>query len=137
MKGLLGKSYSRSEGTGDSEVYRLTERRFQKAQSILERYREELCENLTCNASRLERELRDCWEIGYQELKSIMRDLMKRDSFKHLAVYYMEHSNASVGVVDDLKAVLAKVYGVSHYCAPEMEEKREAFWEEFRTAVGK
>lgn len=107
----------------------LTPRRFEAARPILDKYREQLHRTGHVDAGDLEGELRKCWNIGYQELKDIIIDLAKRDEYRYLAAYYMEHSNAP-GVVTEFQGTLAALYGVeSYYHAPDREEKREAFWQ--------
>ena len=106
---------------------RLTERRFEKAKAILDKYREDLHRTGSISAGILEKELRDCWDTGYQELKGIIIDLSKRDHYRYLAAYYMEHSNAP-GVVAEFKPVLAALYGIKYYDGPEREHGRKAFW---------
>jgi len=60
---------------------RLTERRFQQAENILEEYRNLLFTNLEYSADKFEAELKKCWEVGYQEIKDLMIDLI-REPFK-------------------------------------------------------
>ena len=106
----------------------LTERRFTKAKPILDQYRDQLHTSGRISTSDLEHELRECWNIGYQELKGIVLDLSKRDHYRYLAAYYMEDGHG-VGVVTEFKGRLAELYGIESYDnCPNREEKREAFW---------
>jgi hypothetical protein len=115
-------------------MYRLTERRFARAKPILDKYRERLHTAGDISAGELERELRDCWGVGYQALKGIIEDLAKRNHYRYLAAYYMEHSSAP-GVVSEFKPVLAKMYGIRSYGhSPDRESKREAFWQGMKSA---
>ena len=109
-------------------MYRLTERRLAKAEPILQEYRAKLHTEGAINAHGFEMELRQCWGIGYQELKSIIEDLSKIDDYVFLAAYYMEHSSAP-GVVMEFKRSLARLYGIDHFDASDRKAKREAFWQ--------
>ena len=115
-------------------MYKLTPRRLEKAKDILEHYRETLFLRFTYNTDQFEKALRECWNLGYRELKDIATDMLKHERYKHIAVYYMEHSNLPV-VVSEFKPVLAKVYGIQCYHAPDLKQKREAFWYHFRTEI--
>ena len=79
-------------------------------------------------AGQLERELRDLWGIGYQELKDIIIDMVKKDQFPEVAAYYMEHSNSGVGVVSEFKRPLSKLYGIPYFHHADREKKRQEFW---------
>lgn len=117
---------------------RLTDRRFEQAKPILDRYRDKLAQsqNHSFHAGFLEKELRELWRMGYQELKGVMKDLSRRPGYTHLAAYYMEHSNAGSGVAEEFKDTLAALYGVRHYHADDREEKQRAFWAAFGTSGG-
>jgi hypothetical protein len=97
-------------------MYKLTERRFAKAKPILNRYRMQLHETGFASARGLEKELRDCWNIGYQELKDIIIALSKRPYYRYLAACYMEMGYPDV--VIEFQPVLADMYG----------SKRGDFW---------
>jgi len=112
-------------------MYRLTERRLQTAQGILEKYREQFLRNLQFDAHTFEQELRKCWHLGYQEFKSIARNMLRIPRYRHVAVFYMEKINAPV-VVSEFQAPLARVYGIRHYDDPERQQKREKFWASFK-----
>lgn len=110
-------------------MYKLTERRLEAAELILERYRAELIECGLFHAGSLERELRDVWSIGYQEIKDIMIDIVKRhERYHYIAIYYMEHSN-SPGVVSEFKRTLADEYGIASYDHGERKAAQKEFWE--------
>jgi hypothetical protein len=109
-------------------MYRLTDKRLQKAQPILDKYRADLFTARSFAVRGLERELRDTWSLGYQELKDIIRELLKNDRYREVAAYYMERSNP-VGVVSEFQQPLAYLYGLKWFHAPEREGKRAAFWE--------
>ena len=108
-------------------MYRLTEKRFQKAKLILEKYRNQLHRTGQIEAGFFERELGQCWNLGYKALKGVMRDLLKEPRYRFLAAYYMEHSNAP-GVVMEFQNPLAGVYGISYYHSKDREKKKAAFW---------
>lgn len=109
-------------------MYRLTEKRFRDAGDILKRYREQLFRAKRFDVGSFERELRDLWDVGYQELKSIVRDMANHGRCEELAVYYMENSNSSVGVVMEFQAPLAKIYGITHYHAKDREQRQREYW---------
>jgi hypothetical protein len=112
-------------------MYRLTERRLMLAQPILEKHRGDLYNHQRFDCSTFEHQLRQCWNVGYQELKDIMQDLLKRERYRYVAAYYMEHSNAPV-VVMEFQIPLAKEYGIRNYHGNDREDKRRAYWERFQ-----
>ena len=110
-------------------MYRLTDRRHEKARDVLERYRHLLHDHRSLDCHQFEHELRELWDIGYQELKDIFEDLLRRfPQYEHLAAYYMEHINPT-GVVVEFQEPLAKLYGAEWYHASDREEKRDSYWE--------
>lgn len=114
-------------------MYTLTERRFKKAKSILEKYRAQMLKYKIIQAMALERDLRDCWDTGYREIKDIMIQLLKDERYVYLAAYFMENSNSSVGVVMEFQEPLATLYGAkSFYHDKNYKEKRDAFWNAFK-----
>ena len=117
-------------------MYRLTDRRLQQATDILERYRDQLLKTFQFDAMRLDRELQTCWNVGYQELKSIFMDMLKNEHYRHVAIFYMENVNNPV-VVSEFQSPLAKVYGIRYYHAPERKQKQEEFWASFREGVAR
>jgi hypothetical protein len=106
----------------------LTDRRFERAKSILDKYRTELQANSHISVGKLENELRDCRNLGYQELKSVIIDLSKRGEYRFLAAYYME-GGTGVGVVSEFKDVLAEMCSIEYYDDPKRDEARKAFWQ--------
>jgi len=110
-------------------MYRLTDRRRKKAQRILDAYKLKHDAGQPMSAKSFEKELRECWNIGYQELKDIIEDLSKIEEYTYLAAFYMENSNSGFGVVSEFKPVLAKLYGIKWYDAPERASARDQFWE--------
>ncbi len=105
----------------------LTPRRFEKAEPILKKYREQLHRTGDTSACDLEVELRACWNLGYQELKEIFIELSKRDYYKYLAAHYMDHP-VGPGVVMEFQGTLAKLYGMKSYNPDPDCEERRAFW---------
>lgn len=59
-------------------MYRLTDRRHNVAQETLQRYRHLLHENGFLDCHEFETELRELWQIGYQEVKDIFEDMLQR-----------------------------------------------------------
>jgi len=113
-------------------MYRLTEDRFEKAKPILERYRTALHNRGKFDARRLEKELRECWDTGYRQVKDIFKRLSKIPRYRYLAAYYMEHSGTGRAVTE-FWPTLTKLYGIDYYQSPMRESKREAFWRKLRT----
>lgn len=108
-------------------MYRLTDRRLASARPILQRYHDQLMKHHSIVVSKLEQELRDLWGIGYQELKDVIIDMVKKNTFPELAVYYMEHSPGA-GVVCEFQRPLAEIYGISHFHHADREQKRQEYW---------
>lgn len=119
-------------------MYKLTDRRLEVAEQILEKYRSHLIEGHRFSAPSLEHELRAVWtNVGYQEIKGIMIDMFKNhERFKYVAAFYMENSNAT-GVVSEFKSTLAKAYGVRSFHSSDAEKGKEEFWETAREELGK
>lgn len=109
-------------------MYRLTEKRLSDALPILEKCRAELLSSQRFNAQRFEMELRELWDTGYRELKSIAIQLLRHKRYREIAVFYMENSNLGSGVVTEFQIPLSEVYGIKHFDAPEREAARAAFW---------
>ncbi|MGI6353818.1 MAG: hypothetical protein ACOX6W_01770 [Lentisphaeria bacterium] len=113
-------------------AYKLTEKRLQKATPILEEGFAFLVK--TKGEAFLPRSfeyaLRDCWNIGYQELKSIMLDMLRHDKYKYLAVRYMEFCDGT-GVKSEFKQSLARLHGVKGYDHLTYNMDRKPFWEGF------
>lgn len=117
-------------------MYRLTKIRLEKARHILEKYRDKLYRHFHFDAGQFEMELRKCWNLGYQELKSIAKELYKDARYQYVAIYYMEHSNAP-GVVVEFQRLLSEAYGVKWYHAPDLQDKRDKLWDNFRRKVAR
>ncbi|MCK4660338.1 MAG: hypothetical protein KAV82_12515 [Phycisphaerae bacterium] len=109
-------------------MYSLTEKRLASAEAILENYRAQLFAQRPFDAQSFERELRDLWQTGYQEMNSVALQLLKNERYREVAVYYMEHSNPGTGVAAEFKLPLASVYGVKTFDAPEREEMQKRYW---------
>ena len=109
----------------------LTDRRMESARHIFETYRTHLHENHRCNCAEMENELKACFKLGYQEIKDIILDLLKRDRYQYLASYFMENIDTSVGVVAEYHAPLAKLYGIEWYHVDDREAKKKEFWDAF------
>jgi hypothetical protein len=114
-------------------MYRLTEKRLFKAETILEEYRDKLYRYCRFDAGQLDLALRKCWNIGYQELKSIMKDMLRHARYRYLALYYMQ--NISQLVVIEFKGPLANAYGSTRYDDPNTQQKRQSFWAKFNDKV--
>lgn len=111
-------------------MYRLTQRRLQKAQSILDEAFIFLVKTKgQAFPYDFERNLRNCWNIGYQELKDIMKDVLKEEKYKYLAVLYMEAGGECV--VCEFQAPLAKVHGLKYFTRDGLLANRHKFWNKF------
>ncbi len=117
-------------------MYRLTKMRLQKAKPILEKYLAQLNQRYAFDVGGFESELKECWNLGYQELKGIAEDMSKNDRYRYLAIYYMEHSNTP-GIVSEFQPLLAKAYGISWYYDTDREKKQVEFWAAFKANVGR
>ncbi len=110
-------------------MYRVTPRRMKKALPILERHRAELHKSGRMDARGFEMELRECWDVGYQEMKSLAEDLSKNERYRFVAAFYMENSNGSRDMVASvLKDVLEKLYGFDWHVSRDYEAARDKFW---------
>jgi hypothetical protein len=109
-------------------MYRLTRRRQEKAQAILNKYRIQLQDEGVVRVEAFEMDLRACWKVGYQELKGIIIDLSKLNPYRYLAAYYMENSNAGIGIVTEFKRHLDHLYGFDRNEGEDQAKKRESFW---------
>jgi len=110
-------------------MYRVTDRRLNKARNILEQHRTSLHKTGSMDTIGFEMELRECWAVGYQEMKDLAEDLLKNGRYRYVAAYYMEHSNGSPDMaVSEFWEPLAKLYGVPYYRAEGQEDGRKQFW---------
>ena len=113
-------------------MYKLTDRRFHAAELILEEARASLIEHRSINSSTFENQLREVWNIGYQEIKDVMNDIVKHyPRFKFVAIYYMENSNPG-GVVSEFQDTLASEYGLPSYDRCTIDSLRHKYWESAR-----
>ena len=76
-------------------MYKLTPNREAKARQILERAYASLMSRGWFDAHDLERELRDCWNVGYHELYQILEDSFRDARWLYVSAYYMEHVHPS------------------------------------------
>ena len=110
-------------------MYKVTSRRLAKAEPILDQYRAELHRRGTIDVHAFETALRDCWNVGYKEMKDLAEHLSKIARYRYLAAYYMENSNGSRQLVAaEFKDVLAELYGLDWYDAKDREPRRKKFW---------
>jgi len=110
-------------------MYRLTTRRLHKAEPILEKYRDKLYRHLRFEAWVFENELKECWNVGYQEIKYIMLDMLRLERYRYLVLYYMQSVNTCV--VSEFQGSLAEAYGSKDFYAPDMNLRRKTFWATF------
>ncbi|MBQ6247275.1 MAG: hypothetical protein IJK04_10445 [Kiritimatiellae bacterium] len=108
-------------------MYKLTPNREAKAHQILERAYASLMSRGWFDAHDLERELRDCWNVGYHELYQILEDSFRDDRWLYVSAYYMEHVHPSP--TSELQHALAKAYGIPKRGANGARETyRAEFW---------
>lgn len=74
-----------------------------------------------------EGELRELWDLGYQEIKGVIVDLSEHGRCEQVAAYYMQHSNAP-GPVFEFKRRLAELYGIKRYDSEERVAKQNEYW---------
>ncbi len=115
-------------------MYRLTNRRLEKARAILDHHNAVLSEKSRIVAMKFDAELRECWDIGYQELKDIIEQMAGMPEYKYLAAYYMENINGDC-VVSEFQPVLAELYGIDWFYSDDKDAKREAFWKQFEAEM--
>lgn len=108
-------------------MYRLTERRYEKALPIFESHRKRLESGQHVDARLLDQELRECWNVGYQELKNIVIQLLDDPRFGLVAASYMENINGRL-VVSEFKTPLAELYGLEVFDSPARDKQAKAFW---------
>jgi hypothetical protein len=109
-------------------MYKLTEKRLSIAEPILTKYGSVLTSKRSFDAGSFEQELRKALDLGYSEFKDIMCDVFdKHPRYRRVTAYYMQHSNAP-GPVSEYKPLLAKLYGLEGYDAPERKEKQQKYW---------
>ena len=108
-------------------MYKLTQRREAKALPILEGAYASLASHGRFDVHALERELRECWNVGYHELYQILEDSFRNDRWLYVSVYYMERVHLSL--TTELRHALAKAYGVPAKSAEnEWDACRTEFW---------
>lgn len=108
-------------------MYRLTERRFEAALSIFEKYQTHIDAGYHINSLAFERELRDCWNVGYRELKDILIQLLSNPRYELLAASYMETSNGGQ-IVTEFQESLERLYGSQQCHGSDWTQKRDDFW---------
>lgn len=105
-------------------MYKLTDRRLAKAKAILDAAVARLHKSKSINTGELEMQLRECWDLGYQELKDIFRQMLKMKEFQVLAAYYMQFSSGEM-IVSEFQDPLIDFYGVAEL---PRTLSREGFW---------
>ena len=108
-------------------MYKLTQKREEKAAEILGSYQKQMAQSDSIDCSGFEMELRKCWGLGYRELKGIVIDMSRRPEYERMAAYYMQNQNA-LGPVSEFKGRLGQLYGVKRYSSKGAKEGREAYW---------
>jgi hypothetical protein len=111
-------------------MFKLTEKRFAKVESSLERYRSKLVEKGDFDPSSLEKELKDLLSTGYKEVQDLCKDIVKRyPRFRLVAIRVLEFEGGT-GVDAIVQGTLAKAYGISNFNSDERAAAKEAFWTE-------
>lgn len=118
---------------------RLTEDRLAIARPILNRFRDKLRRDQFFSADALERELSDALRLGHQEVSGVVVDLLDLPDYRLVAAYYLENVGGDTlnppdqarrppGVAAEFRDPLARLYGVDSYDAPNLAERKAAFW---------
>jgi len=103
-------------------MYKLTNQRRSDALSILAKYQRQMEASGRIDCRRFEKELRECWRIGFQELTDIVVALSKEDEYERIAAYYIQYSGVP-GPVSEFQPRLAELYGVCYYESEETGAK--------------
>lgn len=110
-------------------MYKLTQRREAKALPILDGAYASLANRGRFDVHALERELRECWNVGYHELYQILEDSFRNDRWRYVSVYYMERVQPALTM--ELRHALTKAYGVRRGSAKsEWDACRMKFWKQ-------
>ena len=109
-------------------MYTLTENRRRLAEPILASYGAKLRAGRAFDTSSFERELRGALGLGLREFKDIIRDVFEKHAkYRRVAAYYMQHGSAP-GPASEFKPLLARLYRVRNYDAPERKVKQRKYW---------
>jgi hypothetical protein len=126
---MAGRQGRKSPRRNDREhMSELTPEQFEQAKDIIEKYRDCLFRTKWMNAHSFEREIRELWQLGYQDIKELIEELSHHGRCEQVAVYYMEHSNGG-RVVSEFQGRLAEIYGIDWYYADDRPAKQAAYWE--------
>jgi hypothetical protein len=106
----------------------ITVAQFEQATDLIEKYRTWLFKTKWIDVHAFERELRELWDLGYQDIKPLIEELSNHGRCEQVAVYYMEHSNGG-RVVSEFQGRLAEVYGIDWYYSDDRLAKQAAYWE--------
>jgi hypothetical protein len=110
----------------------LTPERCEAAKAILEKYRRQLHATGSLSQPALfsfHKELRECWDVSYPEMKRIITELAKTPDNRYLAAYYMEYSNGHGFAVAEYQPTLAELYGIESYRSEDKAARERDFWQ--------
>lgn len=114
-------------------AYRMTDRRMEKAQPILDTYRGRWVKSGFYDVQQFENEIKQTLDLHYKQAQDVLVDLLKNQRYQLMVLYYMQHHNVP-GPPSEFKRHLAKAYGLKIYDCSEREEAQNSFWKRFSTA---
>lgn len=104
--------------------------RFERAQPILEKYRESLFSRARFDCHSLERELIEVAELGTNEIPQLLCDLSTAGRYRHVAAFYMQHMLTD-GPDTDYKVALTRYYRIESFDSQGANTARE-YWMAFQ-----
>lgn len=110
-----------------------TKTRCKKAFDILEMYRSDLYRGGEPYFDSFESDLRGCWDVGYQTIKSILHGMLHVPRYRFLAINMMD--KGCPGVVSEHQEFLAETYGSRYFRASDLDQNRKKFWDFFDKTI--
>lgn len=104
--------------------------RVERAQPILEKYRELLFSRARFDCRSLERELLEVAEVSFQDLSRLFCDLSHEGRYRHVAAFYMQHLMMR-GPEDQFKSALADFYRLPNF-EPHGPAAARDYWNSFQ-----
>lgn len=105
----------------------LTPRRLERITPILETYRGKLRASGAFRPESLEAEIKATLDVGYQEVKHLLIDLLKKPRYQTVAAYYLQHF-AAPNQPSEAKLALGDLYGVGYYEHADRPQAQDAWW---------
>lgn len=104
--------------------------RVERAQPILERYRELLFSRARFDCRAFERDLLELAEISFRELPQLLCPLSSEGRYRHVAAFCMQHMSFD-GPGPEFKSALARFYGLEHF-EPHGAATAKEYWKSFQ-----